>query len=290
MQNMTEIKNRIKNISETRKITGAMETISAAKMRKAMQKYESTKIFFDRISDAICDIVLNTENLSVKYFTEPQIGAPAIYIVIASDKGMAGAYNSNILKHAWQIIEKDDNKASSILSIGHTARVFFQKKGRMADFDFSEASFAPTKKDAANISDTVLGIFNEGKAGRVFLSYTHMYEHSVMTPTTIQLLPIVKENLSKNTKNTNLINISYEPSPEEVMKQLIPLYLRWIIYGALCQSSASEHYSRHLAMSSATKNASDILDGLKKRYHQARQEAITKELNEIMLAETAAFD
>ena len=106
-----------------------------------------------------------------------------------------------------------------------------------------------------------------------------------MTPVTIQLLPIKPEG-----KNTDLREVLYEPSPEEVLKQLISQYLRWMIYGALVQASASEHYSRRLAMSSATKNADEILDGLKNRYHQARQQAITKELSEIIMAAAAIED
>ena len=290
MQRLTEIKNRIRSISDTRKITGAMETISIAKMRKAMQKYESSKQFFNTILETMRDIVQRTDEKPNIFFVEPEPHMPAIHIVIASDKGMAGAYNSNVLKHVWSLINQEGS-ACSIFTIGHTAREFFIKKGCTIGAEFSEAEFESSKRGAERIAHSVLTFFNEGRVGRVFLSYTHMYENNITAPVTLTLLPLsaeipngMRNNLNKQQHQAELRKIRYDPSEKEVLDLLVPQYLRWVVYSALVQSSASEHYARRLAMSNATKNATEILEDLTIRYHRARQESITNELNEIITA------
>jgi len=309
MQRLTEIKNRIKSIADTRKITGAMETIAGAKLRKAMQKHESNQLFFEKTLELIRDIARGKPEEAEKFFENTAPDARAVYLVAASDKGMAGAYNSNVLKHAWSLVERE-RAEYSIFAVGRSARDFFAKKGCAVGVELPEPSLERGKADAQEIAELVLRLFLEGRAGRVYLSYTHLYENNAMVPKTLTLLPLGElgmRNEELGTKNcavethsvtphSSLLTphsstqpsavrhppLHFDPSSAEVLDLLVPQYLMWVIYGAFLHASACEHYARRLAMSSASKNADEILENLTNRYHRARQEAITNELNEII--------
>ncbi len=287
MKNLTDIKHRIKSVSDTRKITSAMETISVAKMRKAMVKYENSRFFFEAIQNTINDIICRTGDIPVRYFKSEQIENPnALYIVIASDKGLAGGFNSNVLRHAWEKIENTPNR--SVFTIGQTAREFFEFKGVSVDVEFTDAAYEPDKRQAVQIAQTVVKLFLASEVDEVYISYTKMLSSTSMQPETIKLLPFSYEDAVKvrssvsSEKEFILRDIEYEPSPEEVLERLVPQYISWLIYGALVQSSAAEHSSRRNAMSSATGNATEILDELKIEYNRARQESITNEISEII--------
>lgn len=284
MRNVTEIKHRIKSVSDTRQITSAMETISVAKMRKSMQRFESNKEYFETIRHTISDIVLHTNSFINKYL-EKTSGNRTVYIVIASDKGLAGSFNHNVLNAAWKEIKECD--APSVFTIGQVAREFFSKKGIEPDIEFTAASYEPSMRDAAEIAASITKLFDQNMMDKVVVIYTKMFANHTMLPDIIHLLPLekedilFKENLSAE-QEYFLHEIEYEPSPDEVLAQLIPQYLSGIIYGALVQSAASEHSTRRAAMSNATNNASEILDELKIEYNRARQESVTSELSEII--------
>ncbi len=286
MRNLTDIKHRIKSVSDTRQITNAMETISVAKMRKAMVRYENSKHFFEATKKTINDIVCRTGDIPSEYFSEPKPNARTLYIVVASDKGLAGGFNNNVLKHAYARIEKSEN--CKVYTVGQTAHEFFSKKGIASEEEFADAAFDPDMRDAQKIADAVLKKFLAKQVDEIYISYTKMSTGMSMKPDTLKLLPFsrdeaqaLKDSMTLE-KEYALGEIEYDPDPSEVLKRLVPLYLKWIIYGALIQSSASEHCSRRYAMSNATKNASEILEDLNLQYNRARQEAVTGELSEII--------
>jgi F-type H+-transporting ATPase subunit gamma len=260
-------------------------------MRKAMQRFEIGRMFFETIKNTIDDIVLKSGDIPSVYFQEPGEGARAIYIVIASDKGLAGGFNHNVLKAAWQRIEQRKN--CNVFTVGQVAREFFEKKGVAVDIEFADASLDPGKADAEAIAETVLKLYLMRETDEIHIVYTRMISSASMQPDCIKLLPFSRNEATERFRAMNaekeyeLSEIEYEPSPDEVLERLVPQYLKWVIYGALVQSSASEHSSRRNAMSSATKNATEILDELKIEYNEARQEAITNELSEIITASNA---
>lgn len=287
MGNLTDIKHHIKSVSDTRQITSAMETISVAKMRKAMSQYDKCKIFFDKVLDTIDAIAAKAVDLgeSKRYFVTPNPNANKLYIVIASDKGLAGGYNTNIFKHAWEQIK--DIKNVNVFTVGQTTREFFEKKGCMVDVEFVDAAYKPHRLDAKEIADTILNLYNSGQISSIYICYTKLLNSTVMYPETLELLPFSKVDSIKRLKDKNLYKddiseLSFDPNPQTVLEGLIPQYLMWTIYGALIQSYAGEQSSRRFAMSNATKNADEILDNLRLEYNQARQERITNELNEII--------
>jgi F-type H+-transporting ATPase subunit gamma len=268
-----------------------METISVAKMRKAMVRYENSRYFFDAIKSTINDIICRTGNIPSHYFAESKPGARTVHIVIASDKGLAGGFNHNVLKHAWERKKNDANCA--VFTVGQAAREFFESRGVEPDVEFMDAAYEPDKRSARRIAETVSCLFEAGAADEIYITYTRMRSSTSMTPETMRLLPFsfseacaVRDSLSSE-KEFVIKDIEYDPDPETVLKRLVPQYLTWVIFGALIQSSASEHCSRRYAMSNATKNASEILDALKIQYNQARQESITNELSEIITSSTA---
>jgi len=160
MKNLTDIKQRIKSISQTRQITKAMETISISKMRKALAVYESNLVFFNRIRSVMSDIILHSKDVS-NVFMRSREGNRSIFIVIASDKGLAGSYNNNVLVEAWKVIEKVENKY--IIAIGQIAREFFQKRNIMVDIEFTYLTQDPEFADAVDIVENIVYLYKHDK-------------------------------------------------------------------------------------------------------------------------------
>lgn len=285
MKNLTDIKYRMKTVSDTKQITNAMETISVAKMRKANEKYEKNQTYFKKLRETINDIVLHTSTVSHRYLSDKK-GDRAVFIVIASDKGLAGGFNHNVLTHAWEKMKDYSN--CNIFTVGQMAREFFEKKNLIIDGEFIDVSINPTMRDARNIVNSIIQLYDKDMMDEVYIVYTRMENSLSMYPETIKLLPLSREEMMKEVKKVSvdeeyyLAELEYEPSSEEVLNELIPQYLAGMIYGALVQSVASEHLSRRAAMSNATKNASEVLDELKVEYNRARQESVTNELVEII--------
>ncbi|MCI8488086.1 MAG: ATP synthase F1 subunit gamma [Clostridia bacterium] len=286
MKNFSDIKHRIKSISDTRKITGAMETISVAKMRKALRRYENNKAYFETIRGVISDIILRTEKAEHKVFMQ-SAKRKAAFIAIASDKGLAGGFNHNILAFAEREITRSIEP--HVFAVGQVCEEYFTNRGIAIDGAFADASYEPSVKQAAEMSERVYSMFDRGEIDEAYIIYTAMEGRGKMTPSVLKLLPFDRnEVLGERDENIadgrERERIYYEPSPEEVLATLIPQYLTAMIYGALIQSSACEHSQRRSAMNSATRNANELLEKLQVDYNRARQETVTDELSEIVTA------
>lgn len=286
MANLIDIKTRMKVVGDTQKITGAMETISVAKMSKAIARYEKNSAYFNRMQTVISDIVLHT-NSSVHPYFRNRKGSRAVYIVVASDKGLAGGFNHNILNFAYDKIKERENV--TVLTVGQMTREFFDKRNFNIKGEFCDATFNPTIEDAEEISDAVTVMYDSDQMDEAYIVYTKMAGAGAMSPDIIKLLPLVKEEVCQErlltlSEEEYLRELFYEPSAEQVLEQLIPQYLTGIIYGCLIQSYAGEHSSRRAAMSNATKNADELLSDLRVKYNRARQEAVTGEITDIITA------
>lgn len=285
MKSLTDIKFRIKSITDTRQITSAMETISIAKMRKAFAKIENNKRYFTRVRSIMRDIVVHSPQVSHRYM-DRRSGNRAVYIVIASDKGLAGGYNHNILNKAWEAMQNKSERY--IFTVGQIAREFFQSKRIAIDVEFTHTTHNPSVWDAQCIVDSIIDLYEQNMMDEVYIVYTLLENSSLVIPKLLQILPLRTEEImadladEKDKTDEYFLELRYEPSPEQVLDELVPQYLTGIIYGALIQSVASEHSSRMLAMSNATKNASEIINKLSLQYNRARQERVTNELTEIL--------
>jgi len=287
MKNLSDIKYRIKGIAQTRQITNAMETISIAKMRRAMERFNSNLSYFNKVRETITQIIRHSGHIEHRYW-RPKPGNRAIYIVIASDKGLCGGYNNNVLNYAWKRMEAAAHTERYIFTVGHMAREFFEHKRALIDVEFMHVTYNPTIRDAMAIVDNVLNLYEQDLMDEVYVVYTSLKNSSTMRPELIKLLPLESSEMvveitdAEEKDDEYFRELYYDPGPEEVLESLVPQYLTGVIYGCLIQSAASEHSSRVLAMSSATKNATDMLDRLNVVYNRARQETITNEMLEIV--------
>lgn len=286
MKNLSDIKYRIKGISQTRQITSAMETVSIAKMRRAMQKFNNNMLYFNKVRATIRDIIGHSGGITHRYW-QKRTGGRAVYVIIAGDKGLAGGYNNNVLNYALQRMEQAGHKERYVFTIGNIAREFFERKNISVDIEFIHMTHNPALKDAEEIADTLVSLYEQDLMDEAYVVYTALENSSTMRPDTVALLPLISACIAEPDRNIektggNFNELYYDPGPEEVLEILVPQYLTGIIYSCLIQSVASEHSSRVLAMSSATKNADEILGHLNIVYNRARQEAITNEMIEIM--------
>ncbi len=278
MQNMNEIKQHIRAIEQTRKITNAMHLVPSSRMKRVMPHVEYNRTYFDRVQAAMRDIVTSSEGFDHPYLRD-RGDKNVTYIVISGDKGMAGAYNANILNFAWEHMQKHENR--HLITLGVTASQYFKKKGVLPDIEIFGASQDPSLYRARHMAQDIFYFYDEGLTDRVYVVYTAFFGTAKWYPRIRQLLPIQMgeygELLSKHV--TPMI---YHPSKEEVFHLLVPQYTIGILFGALVQAYASEHCARMNAMQNATQNADDMLKKLHTQYNMSRQSAITQEITEIV--------
>ena len=270
-----EIKNRIRSMESTRQITKAMEMVAASKLRRAQAQVLSSRPYFEILYSTIADIASSNRDFSSPYLQERPV-KKALYIVIAGDRGLAGGYNSNILKLVQSEIAGKD---AVVLPIGKKALDYFRSK-QIPTFTEQYAEAAElTVGDCFSVSKQVSKAFLAGEFDQIVVAYTNFVSVLAQTPAAMQLLPLKKP---EKHEGINQGDILYEGDSEEVFAAIIPEYLGGVIYGALCESRASEQAARRAAMDSATQNADDMIDDLSLKFNRARQAAITQEITEIV--------
>ena len=270
-----EIKNRIRSMESTKQITKAMEMVAASKLRRAQAQVQNSRPYFEILRDTINEIVDHNLELTSPYLKERTV-KKVMYIVIAGDRGLAGGYNSNILKMVHAAIK---DKEATVLPIGKKALDFFKsKKTDILTEAYAEAA-AVSIGDCFSISKQLSKAFKIGEFDEIHVAYTNFVSVLSQTPSTMKLLPLVREEGKKPASRAVTM---YEPGCEEVFEAIVPEYLGGILYGALCESRASEQAARRTAMDSATSNAEDMIADLSLKFNRARQAAITQEITEIV--------
>ena len=269
-----EIKNRIRSIESTRQITRAMELVAASKLNKARARIEASRPYFRIIYSMLQDIVSKNSDSSLPYLKPVRAEGKSAWIVIAGDRGLAGGYNSSILKSAWAKISTGN---ACVLPIGRRAGEYFESRHA----DILSLSYTEAEKvsvgDCFTMAKQLCRDFMAGEIRSVGIMYTDFVSMLTQRPASIALLPLARDDRAAEGQN-----ILYEPSPEEAFEAMIPEYIGGVIYGSLCESRASEQAARRSAMDAATKNAQDMIDTLSLKYNQARQAAITQEITEIV--------
>ncbi len=281
MASMRDIKRRKQSVSSTQQITKAMKLVSTVKLQKARTKAEQTTPYFNAMYNTICSMLAKAGTVNNKYLKDngsEKIGV----IVITSNRGLAGGYNSNVVK----MITGADMKAEDVklYTVGHKGGESLTHKGYTIEKDYSPVMEAPTYADAIKICNDVLAAYAAGEIGQIYLVYTHFKNTVSQIPTLMKLLPaeISEEDVeaAKSTSAEALMN--FEPNEEEALELIIPKYVTSLVYGALIEAVASENGARMQAMDSATNNAEDIISDLSLKYNRARQGSITQELTEII--------
>ncbi len=263
-----EIKNRIRSMESTRQITRAMELVAASKLRKAQNQAIATRPYYTCLYETINNIAGGREDFSSPYMTEQTEGKTAC-IVIAGDRGLSGGYNNNVLKQ----IDPDQ----AILPLGKKAVEYCTARSMDVISVAYMSAEKLTSEDCFQIADGLCKDYLTGKYNRIVLYFTNFVSALTQTPATLKLLPL--ENVGGETSPNEML---YEPDPKTVLSALIPEYLGGVIYGALCESRASEQAARRGAMDAATQNADTMIEDLSLQLNRARQAAITREITEIV--------
>ena len=286
MANTKEIQSRINSIHDTMKITKAMYMMSSVKLRKARQKLEDTEPYFYGLQDQIKSILYHFPTMQHLFFDNrnsdmhEQIKKKA-FIVISGDKGMAGAYNHNVLKLAEEHLKAHKN--NKLFVLGELGRHYFEQRGIEIDKQFHYTVQNPTLNRARNIAEELLELYRKEELDEVYIIYTSMV-NAIQEETQIrQLLPLKKASFNvKLPADIPMEELALKPSPEAVMDRIVPDYVVGFIYGALVESYSCEQNARMMAMEAATKSAKDMLHELDILYNRARQAAITQEITEVI--------
>ncbi|GAB7387898.1 F0F1 ATP synthase subunit gamma [Bacillaceae bacterium] len=283
MQGTREIKRRIKSVQNTKQITKAMEMVSAAKLRRAQERAQKARPYAEKMREVIASIAAGTSG-----FRHPMLEAREVkktgYIVITSDRGLAGGYNANILRTVVRTIaERHKSKDEyAIIVLGRKGRDFLKKRGYPVVDEITGLSDYPTFADIKAIASRAVGMFADGTFDELYLYYNEFINSITQRPKEVKLLPLA--DVAANGKK---MNYEYEPSAEEVLSVLLPKYAETLIYSALLDAKASEHGARMTAMGNATNNATEMIEKLTLSYNRARQASITQEISEIVAGANA---
>lgn len=291
MASMRDIKRRKSSIQSTQQITKAMKLVSTVKLQRARQNAEKSEDYFHAMYSTVQSILGRTGSLEHRYLKPGEGGKKAV-IVITSNRGLAGGYNSNVVKLITRGELKDEDL--SIYAIGKKGKEALQKNYEIKA-DYSYVIEEPAYADAMAISKEVLSAFENGEISEIYLAYTRFKNTVVHVPTLVKLLPVeVSEETSgkageavKEAEDDNRAPMNFEPEDEEALDMIIPKYVTSLIYGGMIEAVASENGARMQAMDSATSNAEDMISSLSLLYNRARQGSITQELTEIIAGANA---
>ncbi len=283
MANMREIRTRMRSIEEIMKITNAMYLISSSKMKKARRNLDATQPYFEKLQTTIHHILDHLPDFHHSFFDQhdevPFEERKRGYIVITSDKGMAGAYNHNVLKLAEFALKRGKN--NSLFVVGQLGRMYFTRKKVMIDGEFLYTAQNPTLHRARSIAETVTALFEQRLLDEVYVVYSDMVNSVKIEPKVLKLLPFERGNFNRGDGKIHQ-DVVFSPSVERVMDHLVPNYLKGLLYGAMVEAFCSEQSARMTAMKSATDSAQDMIRELSLHYNRARQAAITQEITEVV--------
>ena len=277
MASMRDIQRRKTSIQSTGQITKAMKLVSTVKLQKAKTRAEHTKPYSDAMYATISEMLSRSSNIDHPYLKKGSSNKKAV-IVITSNRGLAGGYNSNITKLLTN--GEIPKEQIQVYAIGRKGKDILARRGYEIAADYSDVINEPIYQDAREIGKKVLDAFTQNEIGEIYLAYTSFKNTVSHEPKLIKLLPIEIEK--KDQAQERQIPMNYEPEEEEVLDEIIPKYVCSLIYGGLIEAVASENGARMQAMDSATSNAEEMLADLSLKYNRARQSSITQELTEII--------
>lgn len=278
MASMRDIKRRKSSVQSTQQITKAMKLVSTVKLQRAKGRAEKSKTYFSCMYDTVASMLSKAGTVNHPFLMAGESTKKAV-IVITANRGLAGGYNSNIVK----LIKNSDFKKEDLLlyTIGTKGRDALARLGYTIAADYSEVIDEPMYSDAMEISKKLLEEFAAGRIGEIYVAYTGFKNTVTHVPTLLKLLPVKVEDDRPQSEDHQAV-MEFEPECEEAIDLIIPKYITSLIYGALIEAVASENGARMQAMDSATSNADDMISKLSLLYNRARQSSITQELTEII--------
>ena len=269
---MKEIKPRIRSVESTRQITKAMELVASSKLRRAKDRADAARPRFLKLQEMIHDMAVHAGKTDSVY-TKRREELPTLFLVVAGDRGLAGGYNGNIFKMAQAEMKETD----WVVAIGRKACEYFARRPYHIHEQYAEIAEHLSYRQAGELAQILLEPYTKGEVGEVKFLYTKFVSPLTQQPESLRLLPLA----AGETTGAQVLT-EYDPSPEAVLGEVVPLYFSWMLYGGMAESFASEQAARRTAMDAASKNAGEMIDDLSLRYNRARQGAITQEINELI--------
>jgi F-type H+-transporting ATPase subunit gamma len=278
--NTQDIKRRIKSVTGIEHITNAMKLVSAAKLRRARATYEKTREYFHYVTESIEDIFNeHPGDIPSKYLLSESKSKSTAYIIVTSNRGLAGSFNSNIIKRAETAISKDP-AAPYLITIGSRGTDHFARRNHNIVGEYNRPPESISFLETAKISRPVIELYDEGKVDEVELIYTTFISSIEQRVKKVRLLPFEMSIDPEIMPGERYME--YDPGPVELLNYLVPKYVEIMVYGAIVESATCEHAARRLAMENATDNAQEMISDLNLFYNRARQAAITREITEIV--------
>lgn len=283
MASMRDIKRRRNSIASTQQITKAMKLVSTVKLQKTKARAERSKPYFDKMYEVVTSMLAKSGTIDHPYL-KPQASTKKAVVLITSNRGLAGGYNSNVIK----TITGSDLKREDVVlfTVGNKGKEYFARRDYQIAKEYPEVIEHPMLSDAREICAEVLNLYARGEIGEIYVAYTYFKNTVVHEPKLLKLLPVEVDPADIEAARSNSL-MNYEPREEEALDLIIPKYITSILYGALVESVASENGARMQAMDSATSNADEMIDKLTLQYNRARQGSITQELTEIIAGANA---
>ncbi|AVR00574.1 F-type ATPase gamma subunit [Oceanobacillus picturae] len=278
MASLRDIKGRIDSTKKTKQITKAMEMVSASKMSKAELNAKSFVPYGEKIQEVVKSIAANNPDASHPMLEKREVKKTG-YFVITSDRGLAGAYNSSVLRNLYQTIQKNHQSTDeyTVIAVGRMGYDFCRKRGIPVAKSILGIADQPNFSEIKELASETVQMYIDGEIDELNIFYNHYVSAISQQVTTTKLLPITDLKATGSTSE-----YEYEPNQEQILNVLLPQYAEALIYGALLDGKASEHAARMTAMRSATDNADELIGDLTLSYNRARQAAITQEITEII--------
>ncbi|MFB4169811.1 ATP synthase F1 subunit gamma [Virgibacillus sp. JSM 102003] len=280
MASLRDIKNRISSTTKMKQITKAMEMVSASKLNKAEQNAKSFVPYSEKMEEVVGSIANGSTNAQHPMLQKRDVKKTG-YVVITSDRGLAGAYNSSVLRNVFRTINERHNSSDeyTVIAIGRIGYEFFKKRDMPIAKSIIGLADQPDFADIKELASETVQMFTDEEIDELNIYYNHYVSVISQEVTSKKILPITDIDGNAGVSGSQY---EYEPDQEQILKVLLPQYAESLIYGALLDGKASEHAARRTAMSSASDNAEDIIDDLSLSYNRARQAAITQEITEII--------
>ena len=283
MASMRDIKRHRSSVASTQQITKAMKLVATVKLQKTKARAERSKPYFEKMYDTVTSMLAKSGTITHPYL-KPQDSSRKAVILITSNRGLAGGYNSNVIKAVTGSDLKEEDLV--LYTVGNKGRDYFQRRNYHIEKEYNEVIENPTFSDAKAICDEVLRKYADGEIGEIYVAYTYFKNTVVHVPKLLKLLPVEVSEADVEAARTNAL-MNYEPTEEEALDIIIPKYITSILYGALVEAAASENGARMQAMDAATSNAEELIEKLTLEYNHARQGSITQELTEIVAGTNA---
>lgn len=293
MANLRDIKKRITSVDSTRQITRTMEMVATAKIKKAQEKIEAARPYALSMMEVLGNVARYAKGAEHPLLAEHEKHERVVIISVTSDRGLAGAFNSNILRMTESLMreEREKDVEVEIITVGKKAGGYFRYRGIEPMAAYRDISDKPTFSDAKSIAAHVIGAYSAEEIDAVYIAFNRFKNVADQKPEIHKLLPIEHAVVDEAAQIADVsAEYTFEPDAESVLELLLPTYVETLIYRALMESAASEHGARRTAMKSATDNAGEMIITLSRSYNRARQAAITNEIAEIVGGAAALED